>query len=126
MVVLYLASDTTRPVVLTQVQPTRLRTRAASGGETTPCLPKTPSAFQHVANRLLRRTLESDPRHIRLAELRHAVNLTVEALGFDVLDETLPPEALDARVEAAREAVRYLGSRQVTKCHRALRKYWLC
>lgn len=84
-----------------------------------------PDDFRHVGNSILRRTLESNPRHIRRPELRQAVDWTVEALGHDVIDDGVSAPVLAARIDAAREATRLLNSRQTSGCHAALCKFWL-
>jgi hypothetical protein len=88
-------------------------------------LNKRTSEFHHISNKLLRRTLEADPRHIRLPELRQATAWTVEALGYDLIDESVSAVALAGRTQAAREALGFLNGRQMTRCHASLRRFWL-
>jgi hypothetical protein len=82
-------------------------------------------SFRHVSNALLRRTLEASPRQVRIAELRQAMTLTVESLGYDVINDSVPSSALLARTVAAREAMEALHKHQRARCLQALQKFWL-
>jgi hypothetical protein len=65
---------------------------------------------------MLRGVLESKPRQIKQAELRQALDWTLEALGRDVIaDDLLPGSALLGRIAPAREADAALLNRRIPK-----------
>jgi hypothetical protein len=74
-----------------------------------------PDDFRHVVNNLLFRPLESNPRNICQPELRQAVAWTVEALGHDVINKSIPAGAPEARIKTARDATGFLSVRIPTK-----------
>jgi hypothetical protein len=82
------------------------------------------TAFGHVANIMLRRVLEQEPRHIRRTDMQQAVRWTVEALGRDAINPEVPEDAFDTRRDAAREADKAITKHQHSRAHAALRKYW--
>jgi hypothetical protein len=84
-----------------------------------------PDNFAHVANTILRRTLEASPRQIRIAELQQALTMTVESLGYDVINDEVSSSVLLARTVAAREAMDALHRNRRLQCLTALRKFWL-
>jgi hypothetical protein len=84
-----------------------------------------PDNFSHVANSILRRTLEASPRQVRTEELRQALRMTVESLGYDVINDSLPSSVLLSRTVAAREAMGALHKHQRVRCQAALRRFWL-
>jgi len=49
-----------------------------------------PDNFSHVANSILRRTLEASPRQVKTEELRQALTMTAESLGYDVINDSMP------------------------------------
>jgi hypothetical protein len=63
-----------------------------------------PDNFSHVANSILRETLEASPRQVRTEELRQGLTMTVESLGYDVINDSMPSSVLLSRTVAAREA----------------------
>jgi hypothetical protein len=83
-----------------------------------------PSDFSHVTNKLLQRVLQSDPKHVKPGEMRQALGWTLDALGRDVIDDQIPPAALEQRVQEARAANTAITKGQRGVCHRALRKFW--
>jgi hypothetical protein len=82
-------------------------------------------SFKHVGNSILRRTLEAPTRQVKTEELRQALTMTVESLGYDVIGDTVSSSVLLARTVAAREAMEALHKHQRVRCHSALKRFWL-
>ena len=82
-------------------------------------------SFRHVSNSILRRTLEAPTRRVKTGELRQALTMTVESLGYDVINDQVSSSVLLSRTVAAREAMEALHKHQRARCHAALRKFWL-
>jgi hypothetical protein len=80
--------------------------------------------FSHVTNKMLQRVLQSDPKHLKPGEMRQALGWTLDALGRDVVDEQIPPAALEQRIREARAANAAITKGQRVVCYRALRKFW--
>jgi hypothetical protein len=83
------------------------------------------SDFHHVSKAVLRTTLNMHPREVTMQKLRTAFRLTAEALGRDVIDDTVPQEALDYRLEMARQAHDAIASGQRAKALAALQLFWI-
>jgi hypothetical protein len=80
--------------------------------------------FQHISNGILRHILRSDPKHLKTLYVQQAVEITLNALGRDVIDPSVPATALEQRIKAASEARKAIDRRQRSKAHSALRKFW--
>ena len=80
--------------------------------------------FENVSSGILRHILRREPRHLKTLYVRHAVDMTLDALGRDVIDPSIPAHALEERIKAAAEARRAIDRHQRSKAHSALRKFW--
>jgi hypothetical protein len=80
--------------------------------------------FKNVADSVLRHILRRDPKNLKTAYVRHAVDLTLNHLGRAVTDPTIPKIALAARIVAAAQARKAIDRRQRSKAHAAIRRYW--
>ena len=78
--------------------------------------------FEHVKSALVRRVLTSEnpPRK----DLRHALLVTLQALGSDVCDPRVAGSELAKRIEAATEASDRLMQKRFIECRDALRRFW--
>src|SRR5438067_194393 len=83
-----------------------------------------PNDFPHVTDVMLRDVLQANPRHVKPPVMRQALEWTLDALGRDVINEEVPPTALEERIHAARTAKKALTRGQRTQCHGALRRFW--
>jgi hypothetical protein len=83
-----------------------------------------PTDFEHVTNRMLQHVLKADPKHIKPVEMRQALNWTLDALGRDVINWEIPPDALEQRIDAARSANTAITEGQRALCQGALRRFW--
>jgi hypothetical protein len=56
--------------------------------------------------------------------MKQALAWTLDNLGRDVIDDDIDPQALNTRIEAAREADLALKNGQKRAAHMALRRFW--
>ncbi len=80
--------------------------------------------FKHVENLMLRRILQSEPRHVTHGDLHQAFDWSMGYLGRDVINTDVPAIALDQRIAAAREANVAILKRQNTRALKALQRFW--
>jgi len=83
------------------------------------------TAFRHVANRMLASMLEAEPRHVSPPDLGLVLGWTLDALGRDVIDESVPPEAIAARIEATRAADAAIKRCRWKQAHAAMQRFWM-
>ena len=57
--------------------------------------------------------------------MKQALGWTLDSLGRDVISDEVDPQALNTRIEAAREADLALKNGQKRAAHAALRRFWL-
>jgi hypothetical protein len=80
--------------------------------------------FGHVSDSILRDILRREPKHLKTVYVQHAVEITLNSLGRDMINPSIPTQALEQRIRAASEANKAIGRRQRSKAHSALRKFW--
>lgn len=81
------------------------------------------SSFSHVQNDTLRAVLEGTIAPMTIT-LGGCLDITFEALSEDARDQLIEPTVVDARHDAADEAVAAYNDGDNEQCLDALRKYW--
>jgi hypothetical protein len=83
-----------------------------------------PSDFRYIHDEIVKRVLLPHPRDLTLADIRQAVDLTLNHLGRDSIREDIPARAFAMRREAAKEASVRAQRGHKTRAWHALIRFW--
>lgn len=80
-------------------------------------------SFSHIQNDTLRAVLEGGIAPMTNT-IGSCVDITFEALSEDARNQLISPTVVDARHDAADEAVAAYNDGDIEQCLNALRRYW--